>query len=215
MENNFYQGATDAQLWQAFKDGHDQAYCFIYQKYSSALYRYGYRICLDENLVQDCIQDLFVTLWCSRANLGHTDAIKYYLFRSLRREIVRKQKACLPAAPLDGEDKGVLLQVGDSLEQQQVAQEELLEQQAALDRALATLSDRQREAVFLRFYENMDFKDIAALMGVTPRTVYKLIYRAIDTLQESYRACPKAAFLPAKLQLATFLLLLSGHALPF
>ena len=214
MENKFYQGATEALLWQAFKDGQEEAYSFMYEKYISVLYRYGHRICLDENLVQDCIQDLFVTLWCSRANLVYTDSIKYYLFRSLRREIVRKQKTRFAASSLDGMDKVFLLHEENSFEQQQLADEELKEQQAILNMALTTLSDRQREAVFLRFYENMDFKDIAAVMAITPRALYKLLYRAIDTLQASYKNSPKASFTYAIHQLTTPLLLLLEGIFP-
>ncbi len=48
------------------------------------------------------------------------------------------------------------------------------------------LPARQREAIFLRFYGGMEFPEIAAIMAVTPRAVYKLVYKAIDALQKCF-----------------------------
>lgn len=81
---------SDSELWQKFREGSEDAYASIYEKFSPVLFSYGYRLSQDEDLVKDCIQDLFVNLWLSRRKLGATDSIKFYLFRSLRREIFRQ-----------------------------------------------------------------------------------------------------------------------------
>ncbi len=174
--------SSDAALWQAFREGSEDAYAALYQQYVGLLYSYGCRICGDEDLVKDCLQDLFLTLWRTRQQLGVTDSIKYYLFRSLRRQIARKRNR--PENQLL--DQNDTLPADYSAEEEFIVREESDLRHKTLEAALSHLSERQREAIFLRFYQNMEFEEIAGILEITPRAVYKLIYRAIDTLQKSY-----------------------------
>lgn len=191
---------SDTEVWQQFKNGSEDAYAFMYEKYVPVLYSYGYRIYPNEAVVKDCLQDLFVNLWLTRQNLGHTDSIKYYLFRCLRREIAQKVNASLHfthdvTTPLPGNTE-------DSFESRLIALEESHLQHQELDLALTYLSDRQREAIYLRFYQNISFEEIAGIMGITQRAVYKLIYRAVDILKKAYM--PKSSS-PASLPVVSLI----------
>ncbi len=175
---------SDIELWQQFKNGNEEAYSFMYEKYVPILYSYGYRIHPDEDVIKDCLQDLFVNLWISRENLGNTDSIKFYLFRSLRREIARKLNSSPgftpdTSAPLS---ENIEYSIEDKLIEIEVNQI----QNKELDTALTYLSDRQREVIYLRFYQNISFEEIAGIMGISHRAVYKLIYRAVDILKKAY-----------------------------
>lgn len=175
---------NDLDLWQHFKKGNEEAYSFIYEKYVLILFSYGYRIYPDEDLVKDCLQDLFVTLWTSRENLANTDCIKYYLFRSLRREIARKLSS---ASNFNSDSAGSVAEhIEYPIEDHLITLEISHTQSKKLGLALTHLSDRQREAIYLRFYQNIDFEEIATIMGITQRAVYKLIYRAVDILKKAY-----------------------------
>jgi RNA polymerase sigma factor (sigma-70 family) len=202
---------NDIDLWQHFKKGNEEAYSFIYEKYVPILYSYGYRIYPDEDLVKDCLQDLFVTLWSSRGNLANTDSIKYYLFRSLRREIARKLSSATNFTPDPA--TSVAENVEYPIEDHLIALEISNTQSKELDIALTYLSDRQREAVYLRFYQNIGFEEIAAIMGITHRAVYKLIYRAVDILKKAYipKSSPPAS-LPIILLIPIALIFLNDLA---
>jgi len=176
---------NEAQLWDSFRSGSEEAFSLLYTRFADVTYSYGCRLHADKELVKDCLQDLFVTIWNTRSKLGPTTSIKYYLFRSLRRELVRKQK------------HNKIYQQGvfhtsseDSAEEQWISFNEDSCRSNALENALLQLSERQREAIYLRFYQNMDFEDIALLMEISPRAVYKLVYRAIDILKKSYFPAP-------------------------
>jgi hypothetical protein len=91
-ESSYGKGASffdDYQLWQAFKAGSKPAFDHLYEAYFSALYGYGTRLCGDRELVKDCIQTLFVELWHHRTQVADVRCIKYYLYRCLRRKIIR------------------------------------------------------------------------------------------------------------------------------
>ena len=67
--------ASDTQVWANFRKGSEAAYQRIYDTHFDVLYNYGRQFCLSPALVKDCIQDVFVTLWVSRANLSPTDSL--------------------------------------------------------------------------------------------------------------------------------------------
>lgn len=187
MDNSF-SSFSDKDLWQQFRSGSEEAYSFMYEKYVPILYSYGYRIYPNEEVVKDCLQDLFVTLWLTRQNLGATESIKYYLFRSLRREIAQKVNADFTFT--NKTTSPFIRNAEESFEDQLIELEENSLQSKELDMALSYLSDRQREAIFLRFYQNISFEEIASIMGITQRAVYKLIYRAVDLLKKTYTPKP-------------------------
>ena len=94
---------NDLALWQQLKAGKKDALQKIYQGHIKMLLQYGKKISRDEQLVEDCTQDLFVELWKKRESIGQTDAIGKYLVVSLKRKIIRqissKQKKYSSAEP--------------------------------------------------------------------------------------------------------------------
>src|SRR5215217_7342209 len=160
---------SDIELWQKFRDGSEDAYASVYEKFAPVLFQYGYRLLADEELVKDCIQDLFVNLWLSRRNLGATDSIRFYLFRSLRREIVRKVNARRSRDQVTE----TFVREEPSFEEQWIRGEEEQRRNAALNKTFVHLSARQREIIFFRFFEDMSFEEISKLMEITPRAAYK------------------------------------------
>ncbi|QCR23037.1 RNA polymerase sigma factor [Pontibacter sp. SGAir0037] len=172
--------ANEEIIWDNFRAGSEEAYALIYETYSSILYSYGCSLNHDKELVKDCLQDLFVNLWHKRTSLGPTNSIKYYLFRSLRRELVRTLR-----------QRSIVMEASDTLteysaEDRWIGSEDNSSMKRMLENALSKLSERQREAIYLRFFQSMEFEDIARIMDITPRAVYKLIYRAIDVLHKNY-----------------------------
>ncbi len=183
MRQDFF-GKTDAEVWQEFKEGNREAYAHIYAVFAPVLYNYGYKIVQDQTLVEDCIQDLFEHLLKSRRNLGNTDSIKFYLFKALRREIIGKLNRSHRGPATAPEDALPDFQVTFSCETDLVEAESARERQESLARALNHLPARQKEAVFLRFYDNLSYEQIAAIMGIDTHSAYKTIYKAIASLQK-------------------------------
>ena len=176
---------SDEAWWRDLKKGSEQAYAYIYQSYTPILFKYGMKLVRDRELVKDAIQDLFVYLWEAKERLGETKAIKYYLFRALRRIIFGKMNASVSLSDSEFSLEGLTADWVFSPEEVLI-QDETAEQYVALfSKNVDLLPDRQKEAVFLRFYNNMEFPEIAQLMGITVRATYKLIYKAIEALQKN------------------------------
>ena len=82
-------GGEEKQLWSAFKNGDFSAFTQIYQRYIQPLYNFGSKITSDRALIEDCIHDLFVELWKSHSRLGEVNHIQFYLFKGLKRKVLR------------------------------------------------------------------------------------------------------------------------------
>lgn len=177
-----YHQATDAQIWDDFLRGSQPAYSFMYEKYARTLYNYGYKIAQNRQLTEDCLQDLFLTILETRERLGHTDSIKFYLMRSLRREIVRKLTAQQRFA--DNPDHDVDFKVEFFYEPTWLDSQISKERSEAVLRELNQLPARQKEALFLKFFDNLSYDEIAGIMGIETTSAYKVIYKAIASLQK-------------------------------
>lgn len=174
---------TDTQLWNAFREGDEEAFAYLYRKFSPILYSYGYHLCRNRDLTEDCIQDLFVHLHGHRSRLGETDSIKFYLYRSLRRRIAEKAQA--NSRWSYDEDVNTPLE----FELELPAEAQLLDDQTAQDHRkklnylLNRLPKRQKEALYLLYFDELSYPDIAALMGLEVKSVYNLIYNALVSLR--------------------------------
>ncbi|QEM07157.1 sigma-70 family RNA polymerase sigma factor [Mucilaginibacter rubeus] len=172
----------DQIIWNSFLQGSKASFQMIYSKYYQNLYSYGMRKLNAPDMVRDCIQDLFVNLWSSRSKLSTTDNVRYYLLASLRNQIVR-------ASVENGKWQKTALSSAENFEIQfnpetELIQKENLSQKAKmLITALDQLTPRQKEVLYLRYFEELSYEQIAELLDLTVKGVYKLNYRAIDALK--------------------------------
>lgn len=171
----------ETSLWTAFKRGSREALNAIFTDYSTILYSYGRNMTPDNALVADCIQDVFVELWTKRENLSEVYSIKFYLIKSLRRRIARRllsDKRLLKDS-YNFNDEDVEFSIEFNLIQDQTSQALA----AKLNAAVADLSKRQQEAVYLKFYENMSYDELSSVMDISIKTAYNLIAKAIVILR--------------------------------
>ena len=170
----------DDELWDSFKSGDHNFFARLYQLHYRSLFSYGKNFLADETSVEDAIQDLFITLWRTRANLSPVANVKYYLFRSLRRELHRlsdRQKR------FERVDMDTLLASYDlPLEASAPGDEDELA--GKLAGILKKLPKRQYEAILLRYYEDFSILEIATLMGISAKTVRNTLFNALTQLRQ-------------------------------
>jgi len=169
-------------LWNLLRAGSGEAFEQIFRHYYPSLLNYGLRFNKDEEEVKDCIQILFMNIWERKAFLGNSDSIRNYLLASLRRLILKRAKANPLTIALD--DDGSLFHVELSAEMKMIHDQTLKENVISLQKAIQNLPARQKEALYLRFYNDQSFGEIALIMNISTRAVYKLIYKALDALNE-------------------------------
>ena len=183
MSKNF-SGYADTALWQAFINGDEDAFEYIYNQYAPLLYNYGRHILKNRQLVEDCIHDLFVYLHQHRSALGPTTSIKYYLFRSLRRRIAENMATFGIYSEEPDTAEGYNFEIISSPESQLIEYQSALFQHDELIRAMNLLPKRQREVLYLLYFNEMSYKEVASIMSLEMRTVYNQVHNALQTLKK-------------------------------
>lgn len=177
----------DPITWEACKAGDRQAYASIYTAYYTRLYNYGHKFTGDTSLVEDSIQEIFTLFWMHRQKLEKVKELRSYLFVSFRNYLIKLlQQHRLIQSGTDIDDTYAFA-LDISAEQRKINAEELFAQQEQLQKGLQLLTPRQKEAVFLRFYENMPYEEIADMLQISVKATYKLIARAIAELRATCR----------------------------
>lgn len=173
----------DKQLWQQLKDGREDALERIYREHVDALLRYGYQFSTDVNLIEDCVHDLFVNLWRNREGLGENDSIRPYLLVALRRRIIRQtQRGQKTQHTPDAEsmDFAAVPSIDEAIIGQEVSEEKA----AQIKSAMEQLSKRQREALYLKYYEGMSYEEICEALDINYQSVRNLVFAGIKALRK-------------------------------
>lgn len=174
---------SDSDLWEELRAGHKEALRHLFLRYYDDLYRYGLAFCSHENMVKDSIQDLFYELWEKHSNLSSADNVKAYLWVSFRRTLLKK---------IENLDRSTALfecnlqQIGivESRESKMIKDERIKINKQLLKEAVSTLSDKEHEALYLKYYEGMSYKEIQMIMDINYQTARNYIYRAIKNIRE-------------------------------
>lgn len=174
----------DTKTWEAFRGGNQTAFEYIYQTHFSSLYNYGRKFSKDDGLIGDTLQQLFTDLWQKRKSLGKTDKIKNYLYTAFRRSLLRNQKRSYQKVALPTTSSfEIILSHETRLIQQQSTQE----QAESLQQALDQLTEKQREVIYLKFYDGLSYAEISNIMGVSSAQVYDFMYKALRSLRRNVK----------------------------
>jgi len=186
VRNPILETEVPLKQWDAFRQGDQQALADLFLGQYDILYRYGFRLYGSEDLVKDCIQELFLKLWQRRDSLGAVVEVTPYLCKALRRGIIDALRESTRRYRLwnskDEERLDVIFSHEDFLISQQIDQE----QRQRLTLALNRLTRRQREAIHLRYFEDFEPYQIAQIMGLSDQSVYNLLYRSVQALRDNF-----------------------------
>jgi RNA polymerase sigma factor (sigma-70 family) len=146
----------------------------LYRLHADGALRLAWLLTGDAALAQDLVQDAFVKLAGRLAHLRDRDAFPAYLRATvvnLARMYFRKRRR--EQASLERQAR---------LLGRQSEEPDLLESEALRVRLLH-LTERQRAAIVLRFYEDLSDTQTARILGCAPGTVRSLVARAMETLR--------------------------------
>ncbi|MEY4902904.1 MAG: hypothetical protein RLZZ292_719 [Bacteroidota bacterium] len=178
---------TDQKLWQSLILGEAKALETIYALHIKELHRYGMYFSLDESQITDSLHDIFVELWQKRAQLTpDVSNIRSYLIKTLRNRLLRvleNQKKTV----LTNDISTYLFDFQGAHDLLLIQDEENAQRTTQLNTAIQTLSSRQREALFLRFYQNLSYEEVATIMNLEQQSAYNLIFRGVEGLRKYFR----------------------------
>jgi RNA polymerase sigma factor (sigma-70 family) len=178
----------EASWLQQLQQNSEQALAMLMRHYYADLYNYAARFAQDESVIKDCIQEVFISLWQRRETAGTILSLRYYLLRAVKNKVLK-------ALYYNDRKTGLDYFLGDydffhefSIERIIIDKQISEEKAEKLKRTLALLSKRQKEVIYLKFYQHLDHGQIAELMSVSRQSVYNLLHEAIQKLRSLWHA---------------------------
>ena len=176
-------GVSELELWDKFLGGDQDAYNRIVKTFSKQMFNYGFRICQNEDMVRDCIQDVFLRLWNNRSNISSTDSIKWYLLKSIKTCILRESQKWQKNDELEND---YTFKVEFDVETKLISEIENQHLANKIKSIINQLPTRQKEILYLRFYEGMDLSQISELMDISTQSVYNLLQKAYKSFRAEW-----------------------------
>ena len=176
----------DAELMLRVKEGDGASFALLLDKHRSSVVHFLYRMIQNQAIAEELAQEVFLRVYRSRATYEATAKFTTWLFRiatHLALNSLRDGKHERMHERLDHDsfDQPVR-QVSDtrpSVEQSMVYQAKLAE----VRRAIAMLPEKQRVAVLMHKYEEMEYTQIARVLNCSESAVKSLLFRAYETLR--------------------------------
>ena len=175
--------SSDEFLWSSFKNGNELAFTVLYKKYVQKLYDYGMHASHDENLVKDCLQDLFFKLWDKRETIASVELVKPYLFTAFRRLLIERITSKRKEVTFSAWHERSF-EFDPSIESEIIDREQNSDNHHQLTRCLQLLTKRQREIIYLRFYNDLSYLEISVITEMQVNSVYNMVSKTIEMFRK-------------------------------
>lgn len=162
----------------------------IMQGYYSDLFHWGLRLHGEREFVKDCIQDMFVNLWKMQqsggtVSTGVVSNVRSYLLVALKTRILRElSKKHVTHQSMLSDEYSFSVEFSSDL--RLIDEEHEIYQVRKLEGVLNSLSGRQKELIYLRFYQSLSFEQIAEVMNLSRQSVYNLLQKSLGSLRKHY-----------------------------
>lgn len=170
-------------LWNNFRQGHREAFSSIYEIFTADLYRYGFRLVRNKQMVEDCLHELFLHLHNHKGTLGPTNNIRFYLYRALRRRLLDAVNKVKMYASDQFEFEHADFVV-ESCEWHFIEEEIQVRQRQIVLAELNKLPKRQKEILYLVYMKGLTYQDAAEVMDISMKSVYNTVNVALSTLRK-------------------------------
>lgn len=167
---------TDSLLI-ALQRGEQKAFETLFQRYYPVLCAYGHRFVNLED-AEEIVQDSLLWIWENRENLIIESSLSSYLFKMVYRRALNK---LVHIDAIQRADTRFYEEMQEMLQDTDIYQIEELTQR--IKGAVTTLPESYREAFVMHRFRDMSYKEIAEILGVSPKTVDYRIQQALKQLR--------------------------------
>jgi RNA polymerase sigma-70 factor, ECF subfamily len=184
---------TDAEVMLRVKAGDQSAFDFLVQKYRRPLVSFMYRMARNTAAAEDLAQEVFLRVYRSRQTYEASAKFTTWLYRiatnlavNHARDTRKERPEVMVSLDEPDEETGTTMDVADgtlSAEENLVRRERML----AIRSKVEALPERQKMAVIMHKYQQMDYKQIADVLKLSESATKSLLFRAYETLREQLK----------------------------
>ena len=184
---------SDVDMMLRVKTGDESAFAYLVQKYRRPMVGFMYRMCHNPSTAEELAQEVFLRVYRSRTSYEPSAKFSTWLYRIATNLAVNHARDTRHERPentvrLDepNQETGTTPDLADdslSAEEQILKRERL----AAIRSKVNALPERQRMAVIMHKYQQMDYRQIADVLKLSESATKSLLFRAYETLREQLK----------------------------
>jgi RNA polymerase sigma-70 factor, ECF subfamily len=183
---------TDVQLMLDVKAGDEQSFALLLHRYRTPLVNFLYRMVRNREQAEDLAQEVFIRVYRARADYVPSAKFTTWLFRiatnlalnSVRDTRHQRMEVSLDAPVTvdaeDGDERPL-----DVAEKNPNIEEHLVQeaQRDMIRHAIDKLPEKQRAAVLLHKYQDLDYGEISKILQCSESALKSLLFRAYESLR--------------------------------
>jgi RNA polymerase sigma-70 factor (ECF subfamily) len=196
---NSAEAAADLDAMLRVKTGDESAFAYLVRKYRRPMVGYMYRLCHNPSTAEELAQEVFLRVYRARASYEPSAKFTTWLYRIATNLAVNHARDTRHERPeqtlrLDEPDRETGT-TPDLPDDSPSAEERILKRErlAAIRGKVNALPERQRLAVIMHKFQQMDYREIAGVLKLSESATKSLLFRAYETLREQLRE-----FVPGK-----------------
>ena len=177
---------TDLELMLRVARGDEGSFGELLRRHRAPLANYFRRMLRDPALAEDLAQEVFLRVYQARERYRPDARFTTWLYRiatNLALNAIRDRKGEVPQSDEESSEGGPsatrLVDSRPNVEQQLMQSD----RERLIRRAVEELPERQRAAVILHKYQDVDYQQIAKVLGVSESAVKSLLFRAYESLR--------------------------------
>ncbi len=161
-------------------------YDSLYETHVDEMFAYGMAFGIDKETVLDAIHDVFLQIYERKDSLHIHSNAKFFFLSCLKNRLFTIKRKEIPFEPLEKINEYSFSISVSGLEEIIEEEEDRKRLTAKIESMLNRLTSKQREVVYLRYMQNLNYEEIAMLLHITPKAVRKLNYRALARMKGHY-----------------------------
>jgi RNA polymerase sigma factor (sigma-70 family) len=160
----------------------------LYRMYVQDLFSYALNLGFDRETSMDAIHDIFCKICTDKKVLEKVTHIRFYLLRALKNRLLDlyKLKKEIPGLSLEMIADEIPFTIQVTIEDRMIENEEKEKIRSKVEQLLESLTDRQREIIYLRYTLDCDYEEIAQLMHISVPACRKLFHNVIAKLRKTH-----------------------------
>ena len=173
-----------ARLVEEFYRGNDNAFAELYDMYVQILFNYGCKLTSNEDMLKDCIHDVFVKVYTKRDANAKIDNFASYVIISLKNRLYDEYRHFANTTRTDISDYSSRCSE-DDIEDDYIALERMSSIDSKVKKYMGNLTVRQHQAITLYYLEEKKYEEICSIMNLSYHSVRNLMHRGMTKLREA------------------------------
>ena len=171
----------DFELMARIGRGDKEAFEQLYNKFRSPLANFLYKMSWDPALVEELLQDVFLSVWRAASRFEARSKVSTYLYTLARNAFInearkRSHRRVAEAGVRTPEE--AVVESGDP---------DRPEQRVRVRALIESLPEEEREALILAYYNGLPYQQIAEIQGVPVGTIKSRVHRALGRLRQTLK----------------------------